>query len=133
MEVKTRLFDLDKDYELISNWWNERKQTIIPKEFLNQYGVMAFVDNKPIGVMWLFPVLGCNWSIIRFPITNIESTIEQRDLAMDAIFDNLISMSKLLKCTHIFCTTNHPGLIKRLEDQGMTMTSENCKHFWGGI
>ena len=77
MNISTRLVNLENDYELLSTWWIERQHEVIPKDFLSQLGVMCLIDNKPVGAMWLYPVLGCKWSMIRFPITTIKSSKER--------------------------------------------------------
>lgn len=131
--MKTRLFNYEKDYELVCSWWQERNHTVIPKDFLSNYGVMALIDDKPVGVMWLYPVLSTTWSMIRFPIIDNSLSKEDRDLALDLIFDNLHNISRDMGYKYIFCTTNHTGLIRRLKKYGYTPDGENCVTFWGGL
>ena len=133
MNISTRLVNLENDYELLSTWWVERQHEIIPKDFLSQLGVMCLIDNKPVGAMWLYPVIGCKWSMIRFPITTIKSSKEERDIVLNHILDSLFNISKDMGYSKVFCTTNHENLINKLEQYGMSMTSDNCKHFWGVI
>ncbi len=131
--METRLFNYEKDYDLVSTWWKERNHAVITKDFLSDYGIMALIDNKPVGVMWLYPVMTTKWSMIRFPIVDPNVSKEVRDSALNLIFDNLHNISRDMGYTHIFCTTNHPGLITRLKKYNYTLDSENCVHFWGGL
>lgn len=128
-----RLLDLNKDYETLSSWWTQRNHVIITKDFLSDYGVLASKNGKDLAAMWLYPVVSTKWCMVRFPIANPDTTKAERDAAMDLIINTLHLISKDMGYKYMFCTTNHPGLIKRLKSFGFVGDSENCINFWGGL
>lgn len=133
MIIETRLINLNNDYELFSKWWIDHNHVIIPKDMLSEFGVICYINKKPIAAMWLYPVLSCKWSMIRFPISSKDSSKNERNIAMDYVLNNLFNISKDMGYTNVFCTTNHSSLIKKLKKIGMTLSSEDCKHFWGAL
>lgn len=133
MEISTRLFNYEQDSQIVNSWWSERNQLVIEKDYLSDYGVLAFINNKAVGCMWLYPVLSTKWSMIRFPITDPKSSKVDRELALDLIFDNIHNISKDMGYKYMFCTSNHPSLIKRLEKYNYVLDSKECSHFWGKL
>ena len=131
--LHTRLFDFNKDYELVTKWWTARNHIIVEKDFLSDYGVMVLDDHKPIIVMWLYPIMTTKWSMIRFPISNPDTTEIERDQAMEVLFHSLAGISKDMGYKYIFCTTNHPGLMNKLNKYGFSSEHTDCAHFWGGL
>lgn len=129
----SRLFDYEKDYKTVSAFWEERNQLVIKKDFLSDYGVVVEENGKMLAVMWLYPMLSTKWAMIRFPITNPQTTKEERDLALDLVFDNLHGIAKDMGYNYLFCTTNHPALIARLQKYNYTQDASDCVHFWGGV
>ena len=133
MELSTKLFKYEDDYELISSWWKSRNHIVIDKDLLSDYGVIAYINNKPIGCMWLYPVLTAKWCMVRFPITDPNTTKEDRNIALDLIFENIHNISKEMGYKYMFCTTNTPNLIKRLEKYNYMFDSKDCSHFYGKL
>jgi hypothetical protein len=132
--MKSRLFVYDTDYELVSGWWKKREHIVIQKDFLSDFGVLVEDDNgKKLAVMWLYPLLSTKWCMIRFPITNPDSTKEERNKALDLVFDNLHGMAMDMGYKYLFCTTNHSALIERLKKYNYTQDASDCVHFWGGV
>lgn len=119
----------DSSYELICSWWKERDLTILPKDFLTKYG---FISGE-IAAAWLFPILGCNTAMVRYPITDPKSSKEERDSALNLLFYTIKETAKDMGYTKIFITTNSRSLCKRLEKYNFTKTEENCFHYWGGL
>jgi hypothetical protein len=131
--MTARLFNFDKDYQTVTKWWTERNHIQIKKDFLSDYGVMVSKDGKDLAAMWLYPMITTAYCMVRFPITNPETTKLERNEALDLVFANLHGMTKDLGYKYLFCTTNHPSLIKRLEKYQYTKDAENCVHFWVGV
>lgn len=132
--MRIELFKKDSHYETLTTFWQDREHLVIPKEYLSDYGFMAFDEQgNPVAAMWLYPVVSTNWCMVRFPISNPDVPNEIRSKAMDLIFDTIHKVSKDMGFNQIFCTTNHKGLIKRLTKYGYTLDSSDCVHFWGGL
>lgn len=131
--MQIKVFDRNTDYEIAETLWKQRNHDIIPKEFLSDFGVMAYDESGPAGIMWFYPVMSANWGMIRFPITNKEISDDKRNEALNLIFDTIHETAKSFGYKYIFCATNHKGLIKRLEKYGYNQDSKDCVMFWGGL
>lgn len=131
MEIK--VFNRTEDYDTVSAWWKQREHAQVPQDFISDYGFIAFENGNAVAAMWLYPVVTTKWCMIRFPISDPNSTNELRSQALDLIFDTIHLVAKDMGYKHIFCTTNHPGLQARLNKCGYTLEFSDCAHFWGEL
>lgn len=131
MEIS--IFNKNENYGDLVSLWEQRSDVIMPKEFLSDYGVMCKDGDTIIAIMWLYPVVSCNWAMIRFPISNSEVSNETRDLGLNLVFNTIHNIAKDMGYTQLFCSTNHSGLSKRLEKYGYSLEHTDCSHYWVGV
>jgi len=125
--------DLMQNNKEVADWWGERGMIIIPDEFLSKFGFIVSNEEKSIAAAWLYPMVSSNTAMIRYPITNPNSTKEERNKALDLLFFNLQETAKEMGYKKMFITTNNNALSERLIKYNYTETSKNCRHFWGSL
>jgi hypothetical protein len=128
-----RLFDLEKDYKIAENWWKERNWTIPPKEILSDTGFIVFVDNKPIGAMWLYPINGSKTCSTGFPISDPNSDKEIRNQSIDLLLETIQMTAKKMGYKYIWTTTGINAVAKRLEKHNYQKGDENITQYWGRL
>lgn len=52
--METRLFDLERDYEPLTEWYSAWGYCPIPIELLPPYGMIVSNDGEDIGAVWLY-------------------------------------------------------------------------------
>lgn len=127
------MFIKKNDYQIVENWWNERNQAPAPENFLSDYGVIVHDGEIPIAALWMYPIVSAKFSLILSPITNPETTKEQRDEALNLSMDMIHSISKELGFTHTLCLSNVEAFQNRLRSFGYSEGDKDCIHFWGGL
>lgn len=131
--MNVRIFNKNTDYVITEGWWNERQQTPAPIEFLSDYGVIAFEEEKPICAIWFYPILSAKFGLIKGPVTNPDTTKEQRSNALNSSMDVLHIIAKDLGYTHVLCPSNVDAFKDRLKSFGYVEGDKDCIHFWGGL
>lgn len=130
--MEIRMFKKE-DYDIVKSWWDQRDQVAAPIEFLSDYGVIAFQDEKPIAAIWFYPMLSVKFGFIKSPVTNPDTTKEERDEALNGCLDILHFIAKDLGYTHVLCPSNVPAFQDRLKSLGYAEGDKDCIHFWGGL
>lgn len=134
MKISVKLFDKTTDYTTLVKWCEGRKITALPAEFLSDYGVMVSIDDTKVASSFLYPQLGVNFAMIKFPIANPEATKEQRDVALNECFESLHGIAKGMGYSYVFCPTDVKSLQNRLTNIfNYTETNQNCKCYWSDI
>lgn len=128
-----RIFNKDTDYSIVESWWKDHKQDPAPIDFLSDYGVISFEDEKPICAIWFFPILTAKFGLIMAPVTNPNTTKEERNTSLNSSLDILHMMAKDLGYSNVLCLSNVDAFEKRLKSFGYTEGDKNCTHYWGGL
>lgn len=131
--MEVRLFKKDKDYPIVLEWWNERKQNPAPLDFLSDYGVIVSDGNKDVASLWFYPVVSAKFGIILSPITNPDTTKEERNEALNLCLNTIHVIAKDLGYSTVMCWSNVPAFESRLESHGYVPGDKNCTHYWGGL
>jgi len=124
--MNIRKLDLNKDYHIVEDWWKQRHWTPVAKEALSTIGYI--VDD--IAAMWLYLSVGSKLAWIGFPIANPNTTKEQRNDAIDLLFNTIHEYAKINGYDFIITTSNIPAVINRIEKIGYIKGDENVSHFW---
>lgn len=131
--MEVRLFKKKEDYPILLEWWKARGQNPGSIDFLSDWGVIVSDGQKPVAALWLYPMVSTKLGMIMSPISNPDTTKEQRDIALNICLNTIHEIAKDLGHTTIMGWTNVPPFEKRLESHGYTPGDKNCTHYWGGL
>lgn len=129
--MSSRLFKKNKDYDIVLSWWNEHNAVPADLDFLSDYGVIVSNGDKDIASLWFYPVVSAKFGIILSPVTNPDTTKEERNEALNLCFNSIHDLAKDLGFTTIMCWSNVPPVENRLNDLGYVPGDKNCTHYWG--
>lgn len=131
--LKFSTLNLDKHYSDICELWKERNLPVVCFEFLSPYGCVASKDDKVVGAFFIYLTLNTPIYMIRFPVVDKNLSKEDSALAINGLIDMTETIAKELGYTVSLCSTNHKGLIKRLEVKNYLKEFSDCVHMTKGV
>jgi len=121
--------DLNKEYDVLCDWWKKRDFDILPKEMLTDFGYM--VDDT--AAVWLFPIVSSKLCWFGFFVTNPEKSGEERDKALDFLVIQCESIARKMGYEVMMTVSAHPEIRRRLEKHKYILGQDNSGEFFKGI
>ena len=128
-----RLFNKETDYTIVDGWWKAHGHHSAQPENLSDYGVISFIGNKPVAALWFYPILTAKFGLMMGPISNPDTTKEERNEALNGCMKVIHMLARDLGYNTVLCLSNVKAFNKRLENFGYTEGDKDCSHYWGGL
>lgn len=107
------------EYSLIKNWWLGHTGDIAPEQFLlSDFGHVALSAGKPVAAMFWFPTIGSKIAFIGWPISNPESTRDERSVALDKLMFEIERHALILGYSALTTYSSRSSVAKRFEQHG---------------
>lgn len=123
-----RFIQLDKDYDTLSSWWKAYKFPVVPQDSLPKNGFI--IDNTCAGFIYC---TDSNIAWLEFIVANPSISRAERQNGLKDLISGLTGLAKELGYSHVFTSTNHPGLEKLLVETGYTVQDKNVAHLMRSI
>jgi hypothetical protein len=127
-EFEIRVFNKDKDYDIIVNWFNDRNFDYPKISLLPPTGILLSHDKKDIAAGFLFKT-DANVAVIGNLISNPYTDKKIRQKAINYILEILSKIAKDGKFELVTCATNIEKLGSRFEELGFLKTDTNVSHY----
>jgi hypothetical protein len=131
MEVKSRMFNIETDYAIITEWYNKRDIPVMEKDMLSQFGIMISVNDKDIVSCFLYPILGASWCMFEGAIANPTSTKAERELALLTMGNTMHEMARGMGFKKILAISKNSGIITLAKKFGYTSDEKEYFNYWG--
>tara|TARA_R110000822_G_scaffold41284_1_gene112191 strand:+ start:480 stop:974 length:495 start_codon:yes stop_codon:yes gene_type:complete len=119
-KIKTRLWNLDKDYDTIKLWWKEYDWTSPPKDCLPPDGIIVEYNNIPICCTGIYFGLGCKFAFMEWVLVDKKQDSKIRYECLKKCLDSIFQLAKVKGYKLIGHTTSESKLYDRYEkDHGM--------------
>lgn len=118
MDIKFRIYT-QNDAPLISGWWELIHRTEYPLDAISSIGLIVEMDGIPSSCGFLYET-NSKICFSDFVIVNPALPKKHRDLAINALTDGLVLLSKERGFKYIFANVRINKLIKRLLCRGFT-------------
>ena len=100
--MKTRLFDKNKDYNTLCEWWEDWGMKQHPTEALSQTGIIISEDNIDICSGFIYSTDSyIAW--LEFVTMNKKTTKEQRKGALEKLFETMVQKAKSMGFKLVMC------------------------------
>lgn len=120
----TRLFDLEKDRDVINSWCEQRDLTPLQEELITPYGIIVESDSKPVSVIWMYPVHGSKVCFIDNLISDPDAKKSDRNLALDIMFTAVHGTARDMGFKVIKLITNNLTVQSRIKRYGYISDSK---------
>lgn len=130
--MRSRLFEITKDYPEICEWWRAHKWKYVPLSTLPPSGIVIEDDKHKYCVGWVYSALP-KWAWLDWVVTNPESPVMRRKEALELLTKNAFSVGKSFGASHLITVTGNENLISLYEKNGFQVGDKNMTTLIGRI
>lgn len=123
-----RLFDKEKDYDLVSSWWQGHNWSSVPAVMLPQLGVVASADENPVAAGWLYMDNSSGVCMLEWLVTDPAAPAMKAVKGLTHICRYLSGQAKDFGYTSMLTTCRQDSLAKFHERNGFTRTDGEMIH-----
>ncbi len=125
--VEFRVENFDKESPLMAwlHLWAGKRGFPFDKELASDFGFMAYVGERPIASVFLYPVLSTSFVLIGFPLSDPNSTKEERSGAIKAIVADAEKVSKVLNRKFIVSYAGSKGAVSMFSNLGYEIADKD--------
>lgn len=110
--MQLELFNDEKHYKIISEWWKKQNWPILPLDALSSTGFIAHKDNTPIAAGFIYDT-DSSFAIIEWVVGNPDVDHELRAEGLDSVLEGLVLIAKSRNKRFIHTIVEHKRLIER--------------------
>jgi len=122
-ELKARLFDFQKDYPEVCEWWEKRGHRYVEKNLLSKIGIMIESDVKYC-VGWLYTGDSA-FGKFTWVATNPDSPLMKRKEALALLSKSAVGMSRDMGLESIVASFTNKNISKIFEENGFGHVERN--------
>ena len=111
------LFDIEKHYGVVSEWWKKQDWEVLPIHALPTVGMIAYDKEIPVASGFLYNT-DSTFALIEFIVGNPDLDHKVRGEGLDIVINSLMDSAKLMDKKVILSYTSHKRLIDRYENHG---------------
>jgi hypothetical protein len=104
--------------EIYHSWWGVRKAACLSNEILSDFGICSFIENRPIFISFLYPILGCKTALWGFQAASPDATKEEKHIALKESATAASEIAKRMGFTLLMSYPGHAGLCEKLVENG---------------
>jgi hypothetical protein len=132
MTVTTELFDPQKHYGIICDWWRDQEFPIIPLNHLPQTGVVALFNGRPAAAVWIYKTDSA-YCWIGYPVASPEIRKNERSAAIAGMISGAKMAAKLLGFQSAIMSLRNQCLESRIQRQGFQPTDRGVTLYHGDL
>lgn len=125
--VEARLFDFDKDYGMIQEWWTHHKSFAPQPKHLSKTGIVVEVDKEPVCAAWVYKTDSA-FAIFEFVICDPEKDKQTRDKALSKLIQTAKQWTYDNGFEIIYSSIGISSYIKRLLNEGFVVADKHQTH-----
>ena len=127
--MKARKWNLDTDYDILKQWWEEWEFGVVPLELLPPDGVIVESD-KPICAVGVYFGEGCKFCMMDWLVKDKHASLRDSHKSIQLCIDELIKLVKDKGYKLIFTNTSDNSLMKRFTRMhGFKLTENSVRTF----
>tara|TARA_B100001287_G_C22667606_1_gene523632 strand:- start:480 stop:968 length:489 start_codon:yes stop_codon:yes gene_type:complete len=128
--LKSRLWNLDNDYDTLVKWWKDWNFGKVPLEVLPPLGIMIENDNGPICAAGLYVGTGTKFCIMEWLVKDKNASLKDSHKAIQMCVDQVMELAKENGCTLMYTVTADDALEKRYTRMhGMTLAETGVRTY----
>jgi len=121
--------DDEKD-QAVKLWWETRTGIGFSLETLSDHCYFAKQEGKGIAALSLFPMKGSSYCMVGWPIANPDTTKEERNFALNLLFDKMHLDALEMGYKRVFTTSGVEVVQERLTNFGYVLGDSNVNQYW---
>lgn len=126
--ITLRLFDKEKDYSTVENWWKGHGWDAVPVAILPKLGVIAEDKGKAVAAVWLYMDNSVGVSIMEWFIADPEGSGKSIVYSHRLLCEFLKEEATRMDYGIMLTTCKQASLVKLCEKSGFLKTDEGMTH-----
>jgi hypothetical protein len=128
--MKSRLWNLDKDYNYLVKWWEQYDFGTVPKQCLPPEGIIVEDNNTPICAGGLYRCVNSNFGVMEWIVADKFAPLKITHKALNLCIQELLLLAKQYKIELVYSMTANKSLHKRYTKyHNMKLVEEHVKTF----
>jgi hypothetical protein len=119
-----RMFNVEQDYPVVSDWWTAHKWPPVPAHALSSFGMVAEEETLPLCAAWLY-ITNSSFSLIEFAVSNPSAPLKLRAAGLELLLQRLIKEAIGFGSRQIFTSLQSKSLIRLYCKQGFQIGDTN--------
>lgn len=129
MNVILEVYDREKHYDMVVQWWCDHGWTAVPHFFLPKLGIVAYTQQgEPIAAWWMYLDNSCPVAIAEWLVSNPKIGSRVLIGAIWAIWEIFEQRAREMGYQVVITTSRVHGLISVLEKIGFRVTDSGMTH-----
>lgn len=124
-----RMFEPERDYETVSEWWRGHGWEAVPRVMLPRLGAIGGIGGRQIAAGWLYMDNSSPVCMLEWLVTNPEESPIKAVKALHRICDFMSIHAKELGYNVMMTTCKQESLSRFHTKRGFTRTDLNMTHF----
>ena len=125
-----RNWNRDKDYAVLSGWWEQWEFGKVPMECLPPQGIMVEVEGKPVCAGGLYVGEGTDFAFMEWIVTDKNADARTVHKCLRLCIDSIMKLAKDRGIKLVYTATKEQALHKRYQKyHDMVLTESNVKTF----
>lgn len=130
--IMVRVFDFDKDYDILTTWWNAHGSRPPRPEHLSNTGIIVEVGGNPVCAGFLYNT-DSKICVFEFVVSDPEASKKDRSSALPALIEEIKLIARSRGYTLIYTSIAIKAYIKRLKAAGFIEVNQNQSHLFFSI
>lgn len=124
-----RVFDFDKDYGILQQWWTAHGSNPPRPEHLSSTGLIVEVGGKPVCSGFLYNT-DSKICVFEFVVCDPKASKDDRNVALPELIENIKQIAATRGYTLIYTSIYIKRYIERLKNAGFIVTNQNQTHLF---
>ena len=125
-----RLWDLEQDYDILVEWWEQWNFGKVPIECLPPLGIIVENEDRPICAGGVYIGEGTKFAFMEWIVRDKDVSPKLSHIATKICFDEVINLAIARDCKLIYAVTGEEALQKRyVKYHDMVVTENSVKTF----
>lgn len=116
--MEVRIFDKEKDWETVRDWWIQWGKDPIAPILLPSVGLIVGDGEKDVCTTWIYHEPGCGTAVLGFTISNKEIDRNVRSEALDLLYKEVVDLTRKAGILVLTSYNNNKSILKRLSKLG---------------
>lgn len=127
--VSVRKFDLSRDYDILSEWWQAHGSFPPKPEHLSSTGIVVEAEDKPVCAGFLYQT-DSKICVFEFVVSDPKADKQIRSDALKHLIQTIKSIAKEGEYTLIYTSIKIDAYINKLKDAGFIKADVNQTHMF---
>lgn len=118
------------DFQTVDAWWKAHGREAFPESLTPPLGIVAEIDEKPVGALWAYQAAGIGVAFLEFACTAPGLALRVVRAVFARLLHGMLACLKQDDYGQARCFVERPGIIRYLREAGFDGTGGNLVKYF---